>query len=463
MEEQHKSRVLDMTNGNALKLLLQFALPLFFGNLLQQFYNLADTALAGHILGDGALAQIGATAALYSLITNFAFGLNNGLALTVSRHFGADNAEKLKQSVCWMLILSAAFAALLTVSFLVFRHSLLTVLQVPEGVRQGALSYLTIILAGIPLTMAYNLEASLLQAIGNSMTPLLLLLFSSILNICLDALLMGTFMMGVRGAAVATIFSQAVSAVLGGIYICKNYTWLRFGRKDCKAPARFVSQMLGTGLSMALMSAIYNIGSVVLQSSINALGEIYIAAQVGARRLAEVVHIPGLALGTSAATYTSQNFGAGKRRRIIKGTGTALLLFGIWWIVALIFTFTVAEDAIRLITGSDNQEVIRGAELYLKISIPLIPPMAVLIILRNVLQGMGHLIIPLICSALELAGKIVFACLLVPVYGYFAVCICEPVTWVICVSFIIIGTFLNRKEFRDESAPHEKSLRAPQS
>ena len=201
-------RILDMTQGKPLKLLLTFALPLFLGNILQQFYNLADTSIAGHLLGDAALAQIGATSALYSLLTNFAFGLNNGLALTVSRSFGAGDQKEMKRSVCWMVTLAAISALVMTVSFLLLRRPLLRVMQTPDDVLEGALSYLTVILAGIPLTMAYNLESALLQSMGNSVTPLCFLLFSSFLNVGLDFFFIGNPLnLGVQGAAAATVFS----------------------------------------------------------------------------------------------------------------------------------------------------------------------------------------------------------------------------------------------------------------
>ena len=449
MNRTAKSRVLDMTGGRPLPLLLRFAMPLFLGNLLQQFYNLADTSLAGHILGDAALAQIGATAALYSLITNFAFGLNNGLALTVSRFFGAGEKQELRRAVCWMLILSLGTALVLTGGFLLFSPWLPGLLQIPAGAVQGAMGYLTVIFAGIPLTMAYNLEASLLQAVGNSITPLCFLLFSTVLNIALDILFMGRMGLGVQGAAAATVLAQGISALLGFWYICRHYAWLRFGKAEAKASPRFVLSMLSGGLSMALMSAIYNLGSVVLQTSINALGEVYIAAQVGARRLAELFYMPGTALGTAIATYTSQNYGAGRRSRIIQGVWASLLLYGIWWLAALAFTFTISGQAVQLITGSHDAAVIESAQLYLKISIPMIPPMAALVILRNMMQGLLHIVSPLVCSSLELIGKVVFALFLVPSAGYLAVCICEPVTWVVCFVFILIAAVLCRGDLRD--------------
>ncbi len=446
--ETKGNHVLDMTKGSPVRLLLRFALPLFVGNLLQQVYHLADTSIAGHLLGDTALSQIGATAALYGLITNTAFGLNNGLALTVSRYFGASEEGKMKQAVCWMVLLSGGTAILLTVGFLLFQSFLLSALQVPGEIREGAMAYLTVILAGIPLAMAYNLEAALLQAVGNSMTPLIFLLFSSVLNIGLDFLFMKSWAMGVRGAAAATVLSQGISAALGLVYIGRHYPQLRFGKREFQVKPDFVLRMYWSGLSMALMSTVYNIGSVILQSSINALGNVYIAAQVGGRRLAELFHVPGLALGTSVATYSSQNYGAKDGARIKKGIWTANFLFGIWWLIAMAFVFLAAPAAVRLLTGSTNETVLANGALYLKISIPMVPPMAVLIILRNALQGMQHSLSPLLCSSLELIGKVIFALWIVPVWGYTAVCICEPVTWVVCCLFILGACFLHRKEFQ---------------
>jgi len=444
--------VLDMTKGSPARLLLRFTLPLFFGNLLQQLYNLADTSIAGHLLGDTALSQIGATAALYSLIINAAFGLNNGLALTVSRCFGAMDEKKVKEASCWMTLLSGISALFLTAGFLMMRHTLLSAMQVPEHMLEGATGYLTIILAGIPLMMAYNLEAGLLQAVGDSSTPLLFLFFSSVLNVILDFLFMGPLAMGVRGAAAATVLAQGVSAAFGMAYIVRNYPLLRFGAAQLSVKRDFVFKMYWAGLSMALMGTVYNIGSVILQSSINALGTVYIAAQIGGRRLAELFYTPGLVLGTSVATYSSQNFGAGYGARIKKGIWTALLLYAVWWGIALLFLFLLAPQAVQLITGSHNPQVVSNAVLYLKAGITMIPPMAALVILRNALQGMQHSISPLICSTLELAGKVIFAFFLVPVWGYPAVCICEPVTWVICFVFILGACMMHKAEFTDETA-----------
>ena len=454
MTTAHKSRVLDMTRGDPFRLLLQFSLPLFCSNLLQQVYNLTDTALAGHLLGSAALAEIGATAALYGLIMNFAFGMNNGLALTVSRCFGAGEREGIRRAVGWMVTLSAAVSLVLTTVSLLGRGTLLQVLQVPAEVWDGAAAYLTVILLGIPLTMLYNMEAALLRAVGNSVTPLLFLLFSSVLNVGLDAAFMGPLGMGVRGAAVATVLAQGISAVLGAVYLVRSYPELHFAPAHLKKSARrAVMNMFWAGMSMGLMSAIYNLGSVALQSSINALGSVYITAQTAARRMAEMYFIPGGALGIAVATFSSQNLGAGRRSRIGQSVRAALKIYFVWWLFVLAFTFLLGEPVLRLITGSSDARIISNAMLYLKISVPIIPPMAVLVILRNMLQGIRHTVEPLLASALELIGKVIFAVWLVPVWGYRAVCFCEPTTWIICFVFILLAVWRCRSDLQDACPP----------
>lgn len=454
MTTAHKSRVLDMTRGDPFRLVLQFSLPLFCSNLLQQVYNLTDTALAGHLLGSAALAEIGATAALYGLIMNFAFGMNNGLALTVSRCFGAGEREGIRRAVGWMVTLSAAVSIVLTTVSLLGRGALLQALQVPAEVWDGAAAYLTVILLGIPLTMLYNMEAALLRAVGNSVTPLLFLLFSSVLNVGLDAAFMGPLGMGVRGAAVATVLAQGISAVLGAVYLVRSYPELHFAPAHFKkSTRRAVMNMFWAGMSMGLMSAIYNLGSVALQSSINALGSVYITAQTAARRMAEMYFIPGGALGISVATFSSQNLGAGRRSRIGQSVRAALKIYFVWWLFVLAFTFLLGEPVLRLITGSSDARIISNAMLYLKISVPIIPPMAVLVILRNMLQGIRHTVEPLLASALELIGKVIFAVWLVPVWGYRAVCFCEPTTWVICFVFILLAVWRCRSDLQDACPP----------
>ena len=254
----------------------------------------------------------------------------------------------------------------------------------------------------------------------------------------------------VGGAAAATVVAQRISAVLCGWYIIRNYPALHFTRNAFANGKKFAANMFWAGLSMGLMSAIYNIGSVVLQSSINALGSTYIAAQVAARRFAELFFIPGGALGIAVATYSSQNLGAGHRSRIMKGVTTALGIYFVWWVFVMLFVFFLSDPAVRAITGTNDEVIISNAVLYLKISAPVIPPMAVLVIVRNMLQGIQHTIEPLLASGLELIGKVIFGVWIVPAVGYTAVCFCEPVTWVICFVFILGALYRCRGELKDK-------------
>ena len=292
-------------------------------------------------------------------------------------------------------------------------------MQIPDDVMDGAFALSTIILAGIPLTMLYNLEASLLQAVGNSVSAPCFSAFQQCFECGTGFLVYGTVGTGSAGVASATVLAQGISAGIGLGYIVRYYPELRFSKNEFKVKKNFVIEMFFSGLSMGMMNAIYCIGSVILQSSINALGSVYIAAQVGGRRLAELFYIPGLALGTSTAIYASQNYGAGlgkKNPQRLSDSNSS-----VWDLVdhctyVYFYPGTSGDPASY---RKRNPEVISNGLLYLRVSIPMIPPMAVLVILRNALQGMRHLKAPLICSTLELIGKVIFAIWLVPVWGLY--------------------------------------------
>ena len=311
-----QSRVTDMTRGDPVRLLLNFSAPLFLSNLLQQFYNLADTALAGHILGDAALAEIRATAALYGLIMNFAFGMNNGLALTVSRLFGAGDEKGVRRATAWMLALAGATAAVLTVVFVGVRRPLLVLLQVPEASIDGALAYLTLILLGIPLTMAYNMEAALLRAIGNSLTPLYFLLFSTVLNIGLDPLLIFGFHMGVKGAAWATVISQACSAVWIIGFLTSNRASLRLQPRHMRWDGAIVRSILALGVSPFIMASTESLIGFVLNSSLKAYGDIYISALAIMQSAMLFVSVPLTGFAQGFVPVASYNYGHGNRERL---------------------------------------------------------------------------------------------------------------------------------------------------
>ena len=449
-----KSAALELGTERIRKLLVQYAVPAIIAMTASSLYNMVDSIFIGHGVGPLAISGLALTFPLMNLAAAFGSLVGVGAATLISMRLGQRDYETAQRVLGNVLVLNLIIGIAFGLVALLFLDPILYFFGASEATIGYAREYMTVILLGIPLTMLYNMEAALLRAVGNSVTPLLFLLFSSVLNVGLDAAFMGPLGMGVRGAAVATVLAQGISAVLGAVYLVRSYPELHFTRAHLKKSARrAVMNMFWAGMSMGLMSAIYNLGSVALQSSINALGSVYITAQTAARRMAEMYFIPGGALGIGVATFSSQNLGAGRRSRIWQSVRAALKIYFVWWLFVLAFTFLLGEPVLRLITGSSDARIISNAMLYLKISVPIIPPMAVLVILRNMLQGIRHTVEPLLASALELIGKVIFAVWLVPVWGYRAVCFCEPTTWIICFVFILLAVWRCRSDLQDACPP----------
>lgn len=436
-----------MTKGSPLKLILFFALPLLAGTIVQQFYNICDTAITGHLLGDDALAAIGATSTIAPLIIYMCNGMNNGFSLLVSSAFGSGSARRLKQTTAIMVELNLALAVVFTALSLLIIRPLMTALSVPAPIFEDAYGYIFIILAGLPATLCYNASAALLRSVGNSKTPLLFLVISSVLNVFLDVLFVAVFGWGVRGAAFATVLAQCVSGVLCVGHIVRHYPMFRLSGADWRPDWRLMGDMFTTGLSMGLMLSIFQIGSVILQGAINLLGPTYITAQIGGRKLMEMAMNPFFALSQATATYVSQNYGAGDRRRIGQGMKIIIELSMLWSTIAVALLWLPAPLWMRLLTGSTDPIVIASGTDYLRVGMPLFYPLALLLMLRNALQAMGHRIAPVLGSIMELAGKVVFAAVIVPAIGYLGVCLCEPVLWVVCMVFMAAFSWHCRREF----------------
>ena len=306
------ARTLDMTTGKPLKLIIQFAIPLFIGTLFQQAYNIIDTMIAGYNLGDEAIAAIGATSALYSLIVSFANGLNSGYGIVVSRIFGAKEYDKLRKAVAAMVLLDVGITIVLTLLVLPLLRAFLGFLSTPEEIFEQAYQYIFVIMAGMVTTIAYNMCAGFLRAIGNSRVPLYFLIISCILNLGMDMLFIMGFGMGVMGAGLATVIAQAVSALLCMAYIWRKYPDFLPKRGEWKPERGLMAEMLSTGLSMGTMLSIFAIGSIILQRGINHLGTGIITAHTAARRIIEIFMMPLSTISTATSTFVGQYFGAGK-------------------------------------------------------------------------------------------------------------------------------------------------------
>lgn len=452
-------RVRDMTQGDPLKLILAFAVPLFIGNIFQQLYSTVDTMVVGYRLGPSAIAAIGSTASLYSLLINFANGLNSGYGIVVTQRFGARDLGKMRQAIAGMMLLDLGVCLTLTVLALTFLRPLMGFLNTPAEVFPMAYSYIRVICCGIVTTLGYNMFASIMRAVGNSRTPLLFLIFSSFLNIGLDLLFVAVFDMGIAGAAAATVAAQAVSCVLCGMYVYRNYRELMPGKADFRVSGDMLRTLFSTGIAMALMSCLVDCGSVIFTRANNLLGQTCIAAHTAARKLLMMMIQPQATIAMANATFVGQNWGAGKFDRIRSTLKKVLLLEVGWSFAAMTLIYLFGGQLIRFTTGTGDPQMIQNAVLSLRCHFSTFPFLGVLFALRHTLQAMGYKLIPVCSSCIELCVKTVSAAWLIPRIGFLGSCVTEPATWVIMASFLAIFYLAKRSDIAARAAQRESAAR----
>lgn len=435
----------DLTQGNVAKLLLFFAFPTLLSNVFQQFYNLADTAIAGHILGDNALVAIGASSTVNSLVLSFAWGLNGGFGIIIAQCFGAKDFKKLKKSVAISLSINVLFSLIVCIFGIFMSRPMLQALNTPAERLNEANSYISVILVFIIVPMLYNLEAVILRSLGDSKTPLYFLIFSSVLNIILDYVLIKFTQMGVKGAAVATVLAQLLSVILCFVVILKNFKIIRLKKNDFHFSASLFKNMMSAGMAMAVMNSIFSIGSIIMQGSINALGEDIIAAHLGSRKVAEMFMQPLVTIGTACSTFVGQNYGALKIGRIKASIKYSTIYSLIWSVFTFFILWFFGGQIARLVTGSASQVVFDNTQMYLRINAPFYFVLGLLFTLRFSIQSVDRKMPPIISSSMELASKIAAAYLFIPLWGYLGACIAEPLSWTLGAIYLL---FVFKKEFK---------------
>ena len=441
MADGKTGKTLNLTEGNPLKLILLFAIPVFLGRLFQMMYSLIDTKIVGSILGEEALAAVGSVSILYNLLTGIFSGFTLGFSIVTAQNYGSGNEKLLKKNVASSIILGMMTAVVIIFAVLLFLNPILHAMNVPEEQFCMAHDYIRILVWGMFVTLAYNLCADMLRAIGDSVTPLIFLVIAAVTNIVLDYLFIGGFSMGVSGAACATVLSQLISAVLCFLRIRSGFPILHISKNDLEWDRERMRLLYQNGLAMALMSSLVNCGTLILQTGINKLGTNIIVAHTAARKVFEIFSLPVSVFGASMATYCGQNMGAGKIDRVKRGIWLAIVYTAIWSGLTIIASYTIGGWLVYLVTGSHNKTVILNATNYLKFDTLFYIVTTLICILRNAMQGLGDHITPLISSGLEMAGKIVIAATLVPWLGYTGVIICEPIVWFIMVIPLLIQTF----------------------
>ena len=455
MAKVRTGRVLNMTEGKPLPMILAFALPFLIGNIFQQIYSMVDTVVVGYHLGDSAIAAIGASDSLYNLIINTAIGLNSGYGIVVTRYFGARDYGSMRKSLSGMIALNLSITALLTLLSLIFLRPILAFMNTPEAIFESAYSYIAVICGGMIATVCYNMFAAIMRAVGNSRAPLVFLVISSLLNVVLDLFFVVVLDTGVAGAAIATVIAQGLSAVISGLYVWKCYREYLPRKSDLKLPHGMLGELFSTGLAMALMAAVVDLGSVILNRSNNLLGEGMIAANTAGRRIWKLMLMPQNAIAAASSTFMAQNWGARKVQRIRSALKQVLATVSAWSVFACLLFFVIGEALIRYTTGTSDPEIIKGALLLTRSAMVCAPALGILVCLRNTLQALGSKVVPVLSSCIELVMKIISAKWAIPAFGFTAMALTEPVTWVLMMIFLLCGYGANYKKMIAAQTPGE--------
>lgn len=445
--ENKKQKSMDLTVGHPLKQILLFALPLVFGTMFQQLYSFADTVIVGRCLGIDALAAVGATYSLHFLILGFVQGACVGFGIPLAQSFGAGEKRELHRFLWNGFWVGSFFSVLLTVGTVILAAPLMAAMNTPENIFSMGVSYIRILFLGIPASILYNYSASVLRALGDSRHPFYFLLFSSILNVVLDYVFITDFHTGVEGAAAATVISQLVSGLLNTWWMFRRMELIEIRREDMSLSFRHIRKLCIIGLPMGVEYSVSAVGAILLQDAINILGSGAVAAQTAGEKIRQMFTLPMESIGMAMATYAGQNFGAGRMDRIKRGIRDGIVIQALYCAVVWVILLLMKGILVQLVLGSGSIQVARNAEKYLMICSCLFLLHGLLMIFRNVLQGMGYAGHAVLSGIWELAGRGLGGWIAVSGAGFTAVCFVNPMAWgfALCYCAVMVLWFLKRK------------------
>lgn len=428
----------EMTSGRPLPQILSFTLPLLLGNLLQQTYSLVDAVIVGKFLGINALASVGASTSVVFLILGFCNGCCGGFGIPVAQKFGARDYGVMRQLVFVSLRLVTVMSLSIALVTSLLCHDILQWMRTPENIFQGAYVYLLITFIGIPCTFFYNLLSSIIRALGDSRTPFWFLLFSTLLNIVLDLFFILVLDWGVAGAGIATVLAQGISALLCYRYMMRHFEILQpKSREERQYSPRLARTLLTIGVPMGLQFSITAIGSIMLQSANNALGTACVAAFTAAMRIKMFFMCPLESLGIAMATYSGQNYGAGKPERVWAGVKASTLLMLIYSAFSFVMLMLWSQSFALLFVEPTEHEILADTVRFLHISVSFFPVLGMLCVLRYTIQGVGYTNLAMLSGVSEMVARILVSLLAVPSLGYIAVCFGDPTAWVFAVAFLV--------------------------
>lgn len=428
--------VKDMTNGSPSKHILGFAVPMLFGMLFQQFYNLVDTIIVGKTLGVEALAGVGATGSINFMIIGFCMGVCNGFVIPVAQCFGAKKPADLRKYVFNGYICSIVFAIVLTLASVIFCRRILIIMNTPADIIDHAYNYIVVIFIGIPTVFLYNMVSGVIRSLGDSKTPVVFLVLSSIINVVLDFFLILVCKMGVAGAGWATVTSQLVSGLTCLIYMYKKYDILKGDKSERVLDRRFITNLCMNGVPMGLQYSITAIGSTILQVAVNTLGSTYVAAMTAGSKMFNFTCCPFDALGSTMATYAGQNVGAAKIKRLGQGVRSAMIIGSIYSVLSLIALYFTTDYIALLFVNASETTIIALTRQFILASACFYIPLTGVNVVRFCIQGMGFSVFAISAGILEMIGRAFAAIILIPSIGFMGACLASPIAWIAADAFL---------------------------
>lgn len=426
------THVNDMTVGKPTAKIVSFALPLIMGYILQQVYLIVDAAIVGRWIGVGALAAVGASSSIMFLIMGFCNGSCAGFSIPIAQSFGAKDYSKMRAYVANALRVATVIAVVLTVITCIFCNRILRVVNTPEDIFHDASVFLFLQFLTIPFTIAFNLLAGFIRALGNSRQPFYFLIAASLLNVLLDVLLILVIGLGVEGAGIATLLSQLFSALLCVIYIRKHLQVLIPTGSERAYQDKMVGRLLNAGIPMGLQFSITGIGIIMLQSANNALGTVYVAAFTASMRVKYLFTCVFENIGVAMATYCGQNVGAWKLQRIITGVRSAIIIMLVYFVFTMVIIYPFADEMMMAFvdnTSASSTAIVENAAMFMRIANYFYPVLGLLTILRYSIQGMGYSNLSMLSGVMEMIARCGVSLWIVPMFHFLGVCYGDPVAW----------------------------------
>ncbi|MGN1097289.1 MAG: MATE family efflux transporter [Clostridia bacterium] len=428
----------DMTKGTPWKLILAFFLPMLAGNCFQQLYSMVDSIIVGKGLGDKALAAVGSTGSLNFLILGFITGLTGGVAIPMAQAFGSRDDRRLRRVIAMSLVVCGAGTVLITALSLIFIKPLMVLLQTPADILGNALSYMRVILWGMAATVAYNYCAGLLRALGDSKSPFISLIISSIVNVALDIVFIFFLHSGVAGAAVATVISQAASVGFCLLRLAK-IPQITMCKRDFEINFNLIGNLIGIGLPVAFMNSVTAIGCMMLQYFVNKLGSDYTAAYSACTRLINLFDQPCMTLGMAASTFVGQNLGAGEIGRIKTGVRSCVII-SLAMNIPLGLIMMLFPDGLSSIMLSDPG-IIALTRLSLPVNGACLWALGLLFVFRSSAQSMGHTVVPMSSGFVELGLRMLFVIILSGSLGFFGIALADVSAWIGAMLMLMLYYF----------------------